>query len=56
MLGATRRAPGRIAFELTEHTGDLRFAKLFGEQGSLAQRLTRTLLPVLGGALDFVFL
>jgi len=47
VLDASRRAPGRIVFELTEYTQDLHFARLFGEQGSLSQRLTRTLLPVL---------
>ncbi|CAK0864931.1 unnamed protein product [Prorocentrum cordatum] len=47
VLDATRRAPGRIVFELTEYTQDLQFKRLFGEQGSLSQCLTRTLLPVL---------
>jgi hypothetical protein len=47
VLDATRRAPGRIVFELTEYTQDSHFTRLFGEQGSLCERLTRTLLPVL---------
>jgi len=47
VLDATRRVPGRIVFELTEYTQDLHFNRLFGEQGSLSQRLTKTLLPVL---------
>jgi len=47
VVDATRRTQGRIVFELTEYTQDLHFARLFGEQGSLSQRLTRTLLPVL---------
>ncbi|CAK0855089.1 unnamed protein product [Prorocentrum cordatum] len=47
VIDATRRAPDRIVFELTEYTQDSHFTRLFGEQGSLSQRLTRTLLPVL---------
>jgi len=47
VLEASHRAPGRLAFELTEYTQDDHFVRLFGEEGSLAQRLTSTLLPVL---------
>jgi hypothetical protein len=46
---ASRCAPGRIAFELTEYTNDAHFPLLFGEEGSLFERLTRKLLPVLRG-------
>lgn len=47
VLEATRRAPGRLTFELTEYTQDDHFVRLFGREGSLARRLTSTLLPVL---------
>jgi EAL domain-containing protein (putative c-di-GMP-specific phosphodiesterase class I) len=47
VLEATRRAPGRLMFELTEYTQDDHFVRLFGTEGSLARRLTSTLLPVL---------
>jgi len=49
VIEATGRAPKRIIFELTEYTEDVHFARFFGEEdkGTLGQRLTATLLPVL---------
>ena len=37
----------KVVVELTEYTDDEHFEKFFGADGTLAERLTKTLLPVL---------
>lgn len=47
VVEVAREMGGRIGFEVTEYTDDEHFVKCFGSEGSLRDRLTDKLLPVL---------